>query len=109
MLEMEILLSSPPSSDSSSDSAGTTYAIDRRDYSPRSLIKIRPSKLAKRQMRLREEEQVVAASMRRRFQEAEEKRDRRMVVEKNGRMVAKIRRKRSGPLIRSKSEGALIL
>ena len=31
-----------------------------------------------------------------------------MVVEKNGRVMAKVRRKRSGPLIRSRSEGALI-
>jgi hypothetical protein len=111
ILEMEVVLSSPPSSDSSSDSTTTTssYAMERRDGdSPRSLIKIRPSKLAKRQMRLREEERVVVANMRRRFEEAEEIRDRRRVFEKNGRVVVKVRRKKSGLLLRSKSEGALI-
>jgi hypothetical protein len=99
MLEMEILLSSPPSSDSSHDSV-VSY-VEQRD-SPKSLIKIRPSKLAKRQMRLREEEGLVSASMIRRFTEAEAQRDSRMVADK------KVRRKRSsGGLIRSKSSAML--
>ena len=87
VLEMEILLSSPPGSDSSNDSV--VSCGDQRDAT-KSLIKIRPSKLAKRQMRLREEEGLASASMVRRFTEAEAQRDARMMAEK------KVKKKRSG-------------
>jgi hypothetical protein len=100
VLEMEIVLSSPPSSDSSIDSA-SSY-IEQR-HSPNSLIKVRASKLAKRQIRLKEEEGMMTASMIRRFTEAENQRDTRMVKEK------KVKKKRSGAsFTRSKSSISLM-
>lgn len=103
--ELQIMLSSPPSSDSSTSSnfsSNMSFSEQRERDIDRTLIGIKPSKLAKRQMRLKEQVNAVEHGMLRRFVEGERAGDTRMLKEKKGNKKAK-----SGGLSRNKSSGSL--